>query len=133
MLVDGQIAGVLSDNGSEFALHFDAECRKRDIAHIYTRVKTPKDNAVDERFNRTVQEEFMAVDEYFESSLALNDMREANEHLTQWLIFYNFERPHQTLKYLSPIEWYNERYQLNSVLPMYPSITSYCNEACHAI
>lgn len=125
MLVDGRIAGVLSDNGSEFALYFDEACKRLKITHIYTRLRTPKDNAVDERFNRTVQEEFMAIDEYFESSLALNDMQDANEHLTRWLIFYNFERPHQTLKYLSPIEWYNARYQLNGVLPMYPSITSY--------
>jgi putative transposase len=124
MLVDGKIAVVLSDNGSEFAKYFDEACRKLKITHIYTRVKTPKDNSVDERFNRTIQEEFMETDEYFEPCLAEDDLSKANQHLTNWLIFYNFERPHQTLKYLSPIEWYNTHYQLQGVSPMYPAITS---------
>lgn len=122
MLVDGKIALVLSDNGSEFAKYFDEACKRLHITHLYTRVKTPKDNSVDERFNRTVQEEFMAVDEYFEPALVENDLTEANTHLTNWLIFYNFERPHQTLKYLSPVECYNT-YKFE-VLPMYPSITN---------
>lgn len=123
LLVDGKIACILSDNGSEFAKYFDEACKQLKITHIYTRVKTPKDNSVDERFNRTVQEEFMEVDEYFEPSLTSDDLTEANQHLTNWLIFYDFERPHQTLKYLSPVEWYNTHYQLPEVSPMYPAIT----------
>lgn len=120
-LVDGKIAAILSDNGSEFAKYFEDACTKLKITHLYTRVKTPKDNAVDERFNRTVQEEFMQVDEYFEPYLAGDSLIEANQRLTEWLMFYNFERPHQTLKYKTPIEWYNS-YKLE-VSPMYPSIT----------
>ena len=79
------------------------------VVFLYTRVKTPKDNAVDERFNRTVTVQ--------EESLI-----QANQRLTEWLLFYNFERPYQTLKYKTPIEWYNS-YQLKEVSPMYPSIT----------
>ena len=120
-LVDGTIAAVLSDNGSEFALYFEEACRKLKILHIFTRIKTPKDNAVDERFNRTIQEEFMETDEYFEPLLTQESLIEANRRLTEWLIFYNFERPHQTLKYKTPIEWYNS-YELNGVLPMYPTL-----------
>lgn len=124
MLADGKIGVILSDNGSEFAKYFEEACRKLNITHLYTRVKTPKDNAVDERFNRTIQEEFMETDEYFEPSLTNDNLDEANNHLTEWLIFYNFERPHQTLKYKTPMEWYNNRYQLQKVSPMYPSITT---------
>jgi len=121
-LVDGKIAAILSDNGSEFLKYFDEACRKLKIIHIFTRVKTPKDNAIDERFNRTIQEEFMEVDEYFEPFLARDSLIEANQRLTEWLMFYNFERPHQTLKYKTPIEWYN-CYKLKEVLPMYPTLT----------
>ena len=121
-LVDGKIAAVLSDNGSEFAKYFEEACRRLKILHLFTRIKTPKDNPVDERFNRTVQEEFMQTDEYFESYLAYDSLVAANQRLTEWLLFYNFERPHQTLKYKTPIEWYNS-YKLNEVSPMYPSIT----------
>jgi transposase InsO family protein len=120
LLVDGQISLILSDNGSEFAKYFDEACRKLKITHIYTRVKTPKDNAVDERFNRTIQEEFLQTDEYFEPSLSGDNLKEANERLTEWLIFYNFERPHQTLKYLSPMEYHHRQLQVS---PMLPSIT----------
>jgi hypothetical protein len=55
MLTDGKIAAILSDTGSEFLKYFDQACTKLKIIHLYTRVKTPKDNAVDERFNRTIQ------------------------------------------------------------------------------
>jgi len=123
MLVDGRIAAILSDNGSEFLKYFDEACKRLKITHIYSRVNTPKDNAIDERFNRTIQEEFMQVDEFFEPLLTRSTLIEANQRLTIWLIFYNFERPHQTLKYMSPMEWYNH-YQLKGVSPMSPSITS---------
>lgn len=123
-LVDGKIAAILSDNGSEFAKYFEEACKRLKITHIFTRLKTPKDNAVDERFNRTIQEEFMEVDEYFEPYLARDSLIEANQRLTEWLMFYNFERPHQTLKYKTPIEWYNI-IKLKEVSPMYPSITFY--------
>jgi len=103
-LVEGKIVAVLSDNGSEFGKYFDEACKKLNIIHIYTRVKTPKDNAVDERFNRTIQEEFMEVDEYFEPYLTETNLIKANEKLTNWLIFYNFNPPHQTLGYKTPIE-----------------------------
>ncbi|MBI5230139.1 MAG: transposase [Candidatus Magasanikbacteria bacterium] len=43
-----------------------------------------------------------------------------NIKLTEWLIHYNFERPHQTLDYMPPI---NFTYKYHNVLPMYPSST----------
>jgi len=97
---------------------------KINIVHISTRVKTPKDNSVNERFNRTLKEEFMQVDEYFEPYLTESDLTEANKRLTEWLIFYNFIRPHQALNYKTPIEWYNESCKLKQVLPMYPTLTT---------
>jgi len=123
-LVDGKIAAILSDNGSEFAKYFDEACRKFNIIHIFSRVKTPKDNAVDERFNRTIQEEFMEVDEYFEPLLTETNLVKANERLTDWLVFYNFKRPHQTLDYKSPFEYYHYKFfDKQKLSPMYPTLT----------
>lgn len=119
-LLDGQISLILSDNGSEFLGDFDALCEKLKITHVFTRNNTPKDNAVDERFNRTVQEEFMQLDEYFEPSLVNTNLTETNDILTSWLEHYNFERPHQSLDYLSPIEYYHYKF---IVSPIYPAIT----------
>jgi len=123
MLVNGKIAAILSDNGSEFALYFEEACRRLKITHIHTRLKTPKDNAVNERFNRTIQEEFMEVDEYFEPLLTETCLVEANKRLTEWLIFYNFKRPHQSLDYMSPFEYYHYKFIEKKVSPMYPSLT----------
>ncbi|MFH1546125.1 MAG: integrase core domain-containing protein, partial [Patescibacteria group bacterium] len=41
-----------------------------------------------------------------------------NQRMTKWLIHYNFERPHQSLGYLPPLEWVVKYYP--KVLPMYP-------------
>jgi len=122
-LVDGKIAAILSDNGSEFAKYFDEACNRLKILHVYSRVNTPKDNPVCERFNRTIQEEFMEVDEYFESLLTESDLVEANQRLTEWLIFYNFIRPHQTLDYMSPFEYYQLQVKKQKLLPMYLTLT----------
>ncbi len=62
MLTNGKISAILTDSGSEFSKYFEEACRRLKITHIYTRVKTPKDNSINERFNRTIQEEFMEVD-----------------------------------------------------------------------
>jgi len=123
-LVDGKIAAILSDNGSEFAKYFDEACKRFNIIHIFSRVKTPKDNAVDERFNRTIQEEFMEVDEYFEPYLTQSNLIQANKLLTEWLVFYNFKRPHQTLDYRSPFEYYHYKFfEKQKLSPMYPTLT----------
>jgi transposase InsO family protein len=77
-LVDGKIAAILSDNGSEFGKYFQKACHRLKIIHIFTRIKTPKDNSVNERFNRTIKEEFMETDEYFESLLTQLALIQAN-------------------------------------------------------
>lgn len=122
-LVEGKIAAVLSDNGSEFAKYFEEACNRLKILHIYSRVHTPKDNSICERFNRTVQEEFMEVDEYFEPYLTEANLIRANERLTEWLIFYNFTRPHQSLDYLTPFEYYQLQVEKQKLSPMYPTLT----------
>lgn len=58
-LLDGKIENVQTDNGSEFCRHFETACEKLNLTHYWSRVKTPKDNAVCERFNRTLQDEFL--------------------------------------------------------------------------
>jgi len=50
------------------------------------------------------------------------DLNIFNQRLTEWLIEYNFERPHQSLDYLTPIE-FTQKY--TKVLPMWSSSTKY--------
>lgn len=120
ILVDGKIAAVLSDNGGEWAKYFESACKRLNITHIYTRYRTPKDNSVNERFNRTLQEEFMDLNEYFEEYLTEDTLIKANQELTNWLMFYNFKRPHQALNYQTPIDY---TYYTKQVSVMNPSST----------
>ncbi len=114
-LSNNQITNIHHDNGSEFAGEFEESCRLLNIQQIYSRVRRPKDNAALERFNRTIQEEWLAV-----SEVGLDDTQEANGDLTEWLVSYNFERPHQSLAYLTPIEYATSNYPLS---PMWPAST----------
>ena len=98
-LLDGKIDNILTDNGSEFQKYFDRVCKKLNLNRYYSRVRQPKDNAVCERFNRTLNEEFMQLGN------STSDISVFNKRLTQWLVEYNFHRPHQSLDYMTPISF----------------------------
>jgi len=111
-LFDGKIENIQTDNGSEFAKHFREAAASLCLSHYFSRVKTPTDNPFDERFNRTLQDEFIALGNM------TTDCEVFNRNLTEWLIEYNFKRPHQSLDYETPIKFH---YKYHKVLPMYPS------------
>lgn len=98
-LLDGHIENIQTDNGSEFQKHFERGCRRLKLNRYYSRVRTPTDNPNNERFNRTLQEEFIAFGNM------TDDVVLFNQKLADWLIEYNFNRPHQSLDYLSPIQF----------------------------
>lgn len=113
---ENKIRIMHSDNGSEFQGNFEKICKTLGILQVYSRVRTPKDNAILERFNRTIQEEWLSLSEE-----GLDDLTLANQSLTDWLIFYNSQRPHQALDYLTPLQYaHNTFFKL---LPMYPANT----------
>lgn len=115
-LTDHKVINIHSDNGSEFKKEFEEACITLNIPQWYSRPHTPKDNPVLERFNRTIQEEFI---EMSASDIYYTD--EFNQALTDWLIEYNFRRPHQTLDYQTPIQYLDAYY--SKVSPMYSSHT----------
>lgn len=119
-LTKGEIINLHHDNGSEFKKDFEKACRELSLPQYYSRVRTPKDNAVLERFNRTIQEEFVEM-----IDIGLEDTGEFNQMLLDWLIEYNSIRPHQALDYKSPLQ-YIDTYLNNRVLPMSSSRTNYC-------
>jgi len=95
-----KLDNILTDNGSEFMKHFDQELRRLCKTHWHTYPKTPKMNAHEERFNRTIQEEFI---DYHESELL--DPARFNDKLIDYLIWFNGERPHWSLGLKSPIQF----------------------------
>lgn len=113
-LCENKIENVGHDNGSEFKGEFTDVCKELQIAQYVSRVHTPKDNATNERFNRTLEEEFVQLGNF------TADVDLFNRNVTEWLIEYNFKRPHQSLGYLSPMYFIQKHQHL---LPMYSSST----------
>jgi len=92
---------VLTDNGSEFKKHFTEALKELHLVHYHTYPKTPQMNAHLERFNRTIQDEFID----FHTYLLINP-EEFNQKLIDYLIFYNTERVHCAFQNkLSPIQF----------------------------
>ena len=116
-VTEGEIINLHHDNGTEFEKHFKQACVELSLPQWYSRVRTPKDNAVLERFNRTIQEEFVEM-----AYNGIEDIQEFNKELTDWLVEYNSVRPHQALDYLTPLE-YIDTYLNTEVLPMSSSST----------
>lgn len=90
---------ALSDNGSEFAKHFNRTLQSQGVTHWHTYPRTPRMNAHCERFNRTVQEEF--VD--YREDLLFDDLAAFNNRLLDWVVWYNAERPHHSLGLRTPL------------------------------
>jgi len=113
-LLETKIENIQTDNGSEFAKYFRLAAEKLNLVHYHSRPRTPTDNPFDERFNRTLQEEFIDLGHL------TDDCDIFNKELTEWLVEYNFHRPHQSLGYETPI---NFNYKYTKVLPIYPTST----------
>lgn len=91
---------ILTDNGSEFAKHFDQEIRRLHSTHWHTYPKCPQQNPHAERFNRTIQEEYI---DHHESKLA--NPETFNPGLMKYLLWFNTDRPHFGIKLQTPIEF----------------------------
>lgn len=82
---------IQSDHGSEFSQWFTTHAG---ITHRHSRVRKPNDNAHLERFNRTIQEECL----YY----LKQEPRIYRAAIRRYISFYNDERPHLALDFLSP-------------------------------
>jgi transposase InsO family protein len=91
---------ALTDNGSEFMKHFDNELRRLHVTHWHTYPKCPKMNPHCERFNRSIQEEYI---DYHESELL--DTNKFNLGLMKHLLWHNTERPHFGINLQTPVQF----------------------------
>ncbi|MDY6966997.1 MAG: integrase core domain-containing protein [Halobacteriota archaeon] len=102
------IRAIQVDGGSEFQDVFEETCREKGIKLFVLPPRSPKLNGHVERAQRTHTEEFYEItDAGFEIS-------ELNKALLIWEKVYNTIRPHQALKYLTPLEflkryWHNQK------------------------
>lgn len=102
--IDIEIPCVQTDNGSEFLKNFHNYCLVRKIPHYFIYPNTPKMNAHIERFNRTLEEEFIMWNKHL--MVDRNNMEKVNEKLQEYVRYYNTVRPHTSLGFVAPEEYY---------------------------
>jgi hypothetical protein len=99
--------GVLTDNGAEFGTRnstskedhpFERMLMELGIKHRYTRPYRPQTNGKAERFWRTLNYDLIE-DTTFDSEEEFKNL------LLEYLVYYNHERPHQSLGGIPPAEF----------------------------
>ena len=108
-LLEEKVEHVHTDNGSEFHKHFDEALKRLNLTHWWSRPHTPKDNPGNERFNRTFKDEFLSWGNFHP------DPKVFNKKLTEWLVEYNAIRPHETLNYLTPLQFAEKTMHLSTM------------------
>ena len=92
---------LMSDNGSQTtSIKYEETLKTYEINHVTTSYNNPNGNADKERFMMTFKEEAVRQNEFY-------SFEEANKAVEEFVVFYNNEYPHSTLKYLSPVEFEN--------------------------
>ena len=93
-----------SDNGSENLGVFDLELKKDGIPHLFIYPNCPQIDTFIERYNRTLQEEYL---DYHLDEMV--DPNQGNQILADWNVYYNTKRRHHSLGLLSPMQYFIEK------------------------
>lgn len=97
-----------SDRGIQYCSHgYTGLLKSYGIRISMTENSDPLENAVAERINKTLKEEFTK-----ERQISFSNLREAKIMLSQIINFYNQERPHRSLEMFTP----SYAYKLNKTL-----------------
>jgi putative transposase len=95
------LVALQTDNGSEFLKHFDAATEEKLVTHYFSHPHCPKENAHVERKIQTTKYELWAYKEAY-------SVPGLNELVDEWNHTYNHVRPHQSLGYLTPMEFLSQ-------------------------
>lgn len=100
LVYPGKIQSVQTDNGSEFLGVFEEHLSKAGIKHLFIYPRCPKINGVVERYQRSLQEEFVDPNVHL-----IHNQVEFQKKLSDYIIFYNTRRVHQSLSYETPLDY----------------------------
>lgn len=95
-----EIKSIQVDGGSEFMAEFEDYCEEQGIKLYVLPPRCPKMNGFVERANETYRYEFWNVYEIPDS------IEETRKLLKKYEYKYNCERMHQSLNYLTPMDYY---------------------------
>ena len=89
---------IHSDNGSQMkAKSFNAFLKDLGILNEYSRPHVPEDQAVLERFFRTIKQDEVYHQEY-------KNHYQAKDGISEFINYYNHRRPHQGIGFITPYE-----------------------------
>ena len=108
------ITVVQTDNGPEFLGEFEKYLQNLKIKHIFTYPRCPKINGVVERFNRTIQEDFIDPNLYL-----IYNQKEYNRKLAEYMIYYNCQREHESLNDTTPTNYLIQEGGMSNMLGSY--------------
>jgi len=104
-VVPFNVTRIQTDNGGEFEKYFEKACQDNGLPHFFNYPKHPQSNGCVERFNRTIQEQFV----YWHIDY-LDDILEFNRKLMQYLIWYNTEKAHRSIGNIPPLRYYIDKF-----------------------
>ena len=96
---------------------FDQQLEKDNIPHLFIYPRCPKINTFIERYNRTVQEEF--IDEHLD---LIHNKELFSQKLADWNIYYNINRRHHSLGLISPLRYFVEKGEMSHKYLTYTNI-----------
>jgi transposase InsO family protein len=90
---------IQSDNGSAFiSMEFRIVLKENSLTHKKIHPHTPEQNGIVERANKTVRESI--------SDKIITDFGDAEVEIAKVIHWYNYERRHSSLQYLTPMQYY---------------------------
>lgn len=103
-----------NDNGPENLKDFHAALESNEIPHYFSYPYCPDDKPYVERLIGTLEREFV------QQGNLVTDLDDQQRRIDRWLNEYHNFRPHQSLGYLTPNEYYQKTIgkTIKSVLPM---------------
>lgn len=99
-----------TDNGGENLGEMDKQLELDGVPHLFIYPRCPKINTFIERYNRTLQEEF--VDEHLDT---IHDHHLFAQQLADWNIYYNTKRRHHSLGLKSPLQYLIDKNQMSQM------------------
>ena len=96
------IKSIQTDNGKEFQDEFKKYLESRQTPHYFIEPHSPKQNSYGERSHRTDDDDFYSRGNTFLS------LKNFLPRLKKWQEEYNTIRPHQSLNYLTPYEYFQK-------------------------
>jgi hypothetical protein len=101
-----KIKVIQTDNGQENHKHFITKLEQEGITQWWNYPRSPKMNAFIEKYNHTVQAECLEYNLYL---LRQGNYEEFDKRHQEWNTWYNSRRPHTSLQYLSPVQYFNQQ------------------------